>query len=258
MIEQNTSNVKLLSFQQAKELAKALNIKSFEEWVEFYKSGKFESKLIPLYPEHVYSEWKSWDDFFNLKENEQTNEHQETLTSKTKKGVKNRKDFLSYEEAKEYLKNKGLTFGDWREYCKNKPNFIPSDPYNQYRNTGWVDWYEFLNYKKKEKLFIENEKEINSKTTPIKRKYLSYEKAKEFLKDKGLKNCDWKEYSKTSPSFIPKNPYNVYRYKGWVNWQDFLSYTGKGKKNIIINDPKSNKLIENEASIQKIKQTIVC
>jgi hypothetical protein len=213
MNENNTKDVKLLSYDQAKDLAKALGIKNFEEWKEFYKSHKFESKLIPLYPELAYKEWRGWEEFLDVELKTNIIPQPKSSLNEAQKRETKQRFYLSYEEAKEFLKDKSLTFNQWKEYLTQKPDFIPNDPYQHYRYKGWVNWKDFLNYKRK----ITKGKD-----------FLTYEEAKEFLKDKGLTHNDWREYKKTMPSFLPKNPFNQYRYKGWVDWADFLSYEKYG------------------------------
>ena len=56
--------------------------------------------------------------------------------------------------------------------------------------------------------------------------FLSYEKAKKYIKKFNLKNNnEWKIFSRSNkrPSNIPSTPNNVYKNKGWKDWPDFLS-----------------------------------
>lgn len=231
-MKENNSEAKLLTYDQAQALAQALNIKNFEDWKEFYKSEKYEAKLIPLYPELAYKEWKGWDEFLSVKSIE-TLYMQGVVKEEKTLSKRGRPAFIrmSYEEAREFLKNKNLTYNDWKEYCKTKPDFIPNDPYNYYRNNGWKGWNDFLGYEPtRSNYFLLNQK---NKTDPYNERFgrngqfVSYYKAKDFLKDKGLMQKDWDDYGKFLPNDIPKNPYNVYRNKGWINWYDFLSYEPK-------------------------------
>ena len=56
-------------------------------------------------------------------------------------------NFLSFEEARKYVRGLGLKssieYGDW---CTsgNKPKSIPSDASREYENEGWLSWSDFL------------------------------------------------------------------------------------------------------------------
>ena len=117
---------KWLPFEEAREFAHSLNLKNIEKWFEYCKSGD-KPNNIPKTPYDVYkNQWISWDDFLNL-------------TSQ-----------LLFEEAREFVHSLNLNSErEWFEYCKSgdKPNNIPSYPYEQYKNKGWVSWSDFLNYK---------------------------------------------------------------------------------------------------------------
>lgn len=114
--------------------------------------------------------------------------------------------FLPYEEAKAFVHTlKMKNCEEWNAYRKSgkRPRNIPANPYDFYRNTGWISWYDWLG----------------------KEKFLSYEKAKEFVHTLKLKGwIDWNAYSKSGerPRNIPSNPYKFYQHKGWINFCDWL------------------------------------
>lgn len=65
--------------------------------------------------------------------------------------------------------------------------------------------------------------EINIAT--YNRKFLPYKKARLFVRKLGLKKWkDWFAFSQggSRPSFIPGSPWNIYRNKGWVNFNEFI------------------------------------
>lgn len=65
----------------------------------------------------------------------------------------NKSDFLSLEESTIYMRKIGIkSKKEWVEFCKNgnRPKNIPSNPYDFYKNLGWIsygDWLGF-NFKK--------------------------------------------------------------------------------------------------------------
>ena len=61
------------------------------------------------------------------------------------------KIFWDFEKARSYvhkLKIKSET--EWRRYYRSgeKPNQIPSDPSNVYKNKGWINWFDWLGKEK--------------------------------------------------------------------------------------------------------------
>jgi hypothetical protein len=122
-------------------------------------------------------------------------------------------EFLSSEEARQFARKRNFkTVAQWRRWAKSRhrPSYIPHAPDIIYKDNGFAGWGDFLGTK------IVNRK---------KRKFLSYSKAREFMKDKGLKNWnDWKEFCANGerPYNIPGNPLEYYKGKGWVSLWDFL------------------------------------
>lgn len=58
--------------------------------------------------------------------------------------------------------------------------------------------------------------------------YLSFEKARDFIREKNLKNIRaWRVYRRDKPTNIPLNPHIIYKNQGWINYDDWL-----GKYNI--------------------------
>ena len=121
-------------------------------------------------------------------------------------------DWCGYKEVKKFMKNHKIKSKDeWSSFKKNNiiPEEIPKNPYGVFKRQGtWISWLDLFGKKK----HIEN-------------KYVSYEYAKKYVKDKGIKNSlQWKEFSKLG--LRPKNiPYRfdiVYKNKGWKGWPDFL------------------------------------
>jgi hypothetical protein len=161
------------SFTEAREFARSLGLKNYDEWREYVKSGDKPAD-IPNRPDSTYKNegWTSLGDWL---------------------GTGRTRDFRSFTEAKEFVRSLGLkNANEWEKYCKsgNKPADIPNRPDSTYKNEGWTTWVNWLG----------NE-------------WRSFTEAREFARSLGLKNNDeWKEYCKSGnkPDDIPADPRNVY------------------------------------------------
>ncbi len=118
-------------FDQAREFARSLNLKSFNEWKEFCKKGLRPSD-IPAYPQETYKEkgWISNGDWLG--------------TGRVSDNLKQYREFYA---AKDYVKKLNLKNRDeWKIICKekNNPVDIPANPNQTYKNKGWKGWADFL------------------------------------------------------------------------------------------------------------------
>jgi superfamily II DNA or RNA helicase len=125
------------SFEEARLYVRELNLKNVTSWNNFSKSGSRPSD-IPSNPNSKYKN-NGWVDFADW------------LGIKTISTFKKNEMFLNYENAKtiiHQLKIKNLK--DWQLYCKSgkRPNNIPSNPQNSYKNKGWQGWDDFLGKEK--------------------------------------------------------------------------------------------------------------
>ncbi len=251
-----SSDVRFLSFEQAKENVRTLNLKSQKEWNEYLK---FQINIpnIPSNPQIVYlnNGWNGWKDWL---------------------GYSRMDRYLSYEEASLYIQSLEIDSRDkWRIFSKNKrPDNIPSTPDIIYKDNGWIDWKHFFgtvfcsyneakkfvhklnltmpqewtNYCKGEYSNLpEKPKNISSqpKLTYISEwidwedwlgntKYLPFEEAKKFVLSLGLKGqVDWKKYFSgkltnlpAKPNNIPTDPARIYA----SNWQGYGDWVGNGRK----------------------------
>ena len=118
---------------------------------------------------------------------------------------------------KEYIsslpfKIKSLT--DFNRHSEDIDKKYPRNPYECFKNRGeWISWGDFLGTDR----IQDNIKTEN---------YLSYDKAKRFLKNKKFRYM--KEYhdfiSKEKIDFLPYKPDRFYKNKnrGWKSWMDYL------------------------------------
>ncbi len=186
---------KCLSFDTARAYVRSLKLKNVDEWKSWCKS---ENKPlgIPNCPEKVYKGkgWAGIKDWLG--------------TVKSPKVKKEKIVFLSFGEAKLFVKSLGLTGeSQWREYCKNgKPTNIPSAPSVVYKDE-WVSWGDWLG---------------TGKIRNADKEFLEYHAARKIIVGLGLRNQkQWFEYrtSGNKPDNIPSNPEKYYpEWSGLADW----------------------------------------
>ena len=183
-------NRTFLSFQDAREFVRRLNLKNSDDWQLYCKSGK-KPNDIPSSPKYLYKN--------------------EYLGIKDWLGTGKRIVYDDFEDAKKFvqsLKIKGNK--EWRIFAKSKdfPADIPKSADKIYKKE-WEGWGDFLG---------------TGSVATFNRKYKTFEEARTFVQSLGLKNHnEWRVYCKSSnnPSDIPKSPEKVYK-KEWTSWGDFL------------------------------------
>jgi len=173
-------------------------------WVNTMKQYKIWSKMLdfpkflPKAPNRVFNDWTSWGDYLGS-----GNIH-----------TMNRKDiYLTYDEAKKYLKD-NFNLKNSVEFRNTKiPIFIPKKPFNIY--DCWKGWDDFLDYKP---------------VRIINGEYLNYEDAKIWISNNfsNIVTSEYREKSKNNelPIFLPKKPERVYEN---FNWGEFLATNGRRK-----------------------------
>lgn len=188
------------SFEESRQFAQKLNLKSKDQWFNWHKENK--PKDIPASVSLVYKNrgWISWGDFLGT--------GREADQYKTQ-------HYLSYKDAKVYLST--LNFKSEEEFlnwCKTdkKPIFIPHKARRYYANRGWISMGDFLS---------------NGNTHA--KEWLPYEDAQKFVQSQNL--CSQREYqswckSDKRPLNIPTHPTETY-IKEWTCWGDFLGYKPK-------------------------------
>jgi superfamily II DNA or RNA helicase len=185
-------------FDEAREFARKLGLKSGAEWNAYSKSGKKPSN-IPSSPGEMYADngWVNWGDWLG-----------------TGTVAPYNKQFVSFSDGRKHSHRLGLKSGaEWNAYSKSgkRPSNIPSAPNRVYANKGWISWGDWLGTD-----------------------FSSFEEAREFAIKLRLKGqVEWKAYSKSGkrPSNIPSVPEKVYANKGWVSWGDWLGTDSISCKN---------------------------
>lgn len=185
------------AFEDARQFVHGLRLKSNAQWVEYSKSG-LRPPDIPAAPHLAYKDsgWTTLGDWLGTG----------VIASRLR-------DYRPFEQARGFVRGLGLRSGAaWKVYCKSGqlPDDIPANPNQTYKKKGWAgigDW-------------------IGTGTiATYRRKYLSYEDARNIVRSLGLtRQSDWYAYLKSGrlPSNIPSSPSVVYRDSGWVGFGDWL------------------------------------
>ena len=184
----------LLPFEEAREYARSLGLKSSIEWLAFVKTNGIPSN-IPKRPSSAYKNigWVSFGDW---------------LGSRHRKG-----EYRSFEDSKKFAVSLKLkTAIEWKtNYEKGLcPEDIPKFPDQKYINQGWISWGDFLG--------------TNTIASNLK-KYWEFEEARAFVQTLGLKNSiQWKKFCSSDkfPNDLPRKPDQTYKNKGWKGMYDWL------------------------------------
>jgi hypothetical protein len=113
--------------------------------------------------------------------------------------------FLPFEQAKLYIHRLGFErttqLTEWKQQG-SRPSFIPSNPDKTYKDSGWMDWHDWIGFD-----------------------FLPFTKARTYVRKLGLKSR--KQYiawlaSNSRPKNIPYNPNEEYKYTGWINMNDWM------------------------------------
>ena len=118
-------------FEEAREFVRSLKLRNQTEWKEYLESGERPND-IPSSPDSNYKNngWINWGDWLG------------TGSIATKNRV-----YLSFKEAREFARSLKLNAQrEWFQYAKTdeKPDEIPADPTDDYKNDGWKDWIDWL------------------------------------------------------------------------------------------------------------------
>lgn len=207
---QDNMLVDYISYGEAKNIISKMGYNNLEEYKSDAKLGKIPNN-IPNRPNRYYKNrgWVSWGDFLG-----------------TGRIANQLREFVSYDECKKFAKDNNIkTVTKWRKI--NKPNNIPRLPETHYENFSWSDLLGV-------EIISDNEKN---------KKYLKYQECVDYIKDMGFKSLtQYRKYvSENDIDFLPMNPDNTFRNKGYVSSKLYLSIFDI--EYLDLNDAK-NKVIE--------------
>ena len=194
----NTKDRDYLTYEEAEVFMKKIALKNLKEWQEYRKFNK--PLNIPANPNTHYKNkgWKGYGAF---------------LGNGNKRNKLNAEDFLSFEEAKDFLKKIKLkNTKEWNLY-KSSREFnikIPRSPNVVYKNKGWNGFGDFL-----------GNKNISNK----KKDFRAYGPARKYVRGLKLKSIkEFKELKRNGniPKDIPSKPNITYENTGWVSYSDWL------------------------------------
>ena len=183
-IWEGLSKFQWLPFTEARMLVRALKLESRTEWNLVAFKHKSLPVGVPTNPHRTYryQGWISMNDWLGISKYE----------------------FVSFAKAKIYARSLGCERStDW--FRIDHPSEIPNNPAAYYKEKGWRGWRDF----------------IGLPEYYTKRKLLSYQAAKRFLKPLEIKNIEDYQSAKL-PDELPRTPDIAYKGKGWVSWYDYL------------------------------------
>jgi hypothetical protein len=184
--KKRVSHRQFLSFEQAREFAHTLRLKSSKEWISYVNKKNNQRPLNIPYAPHVFyanKGWNGWDDWLGNTE------------------------YLPFKEARAFIRSLNMTLDEWELYRKSdkRPANIPLLPHYTYAKQGWKSYTDFLGKRKR----VE---------------FAGYDQAYEFAKKLNIhppSAFGWRYYWKSNEK--PSNPHIFYRGKGWIDWEYFLS-----------------------------------
>jgi len=192
-IERKRPIVKYLNYEEAKNYINKQKITNVYSWKAYLKSNMLPSN-IPADPKNYYANkgWKGFEDWL---------------------GINSLSKYRSFDDARKFARSLNLKNAkEWSDFCKSKtkPADIPSAVHNVYKDTGWLNYGDWLG--------------TNTKSNSEK-EFLGFENARGFVHKLKMKSTtEWKKYSKTEqkPKNIPTAPDVTYKKSGWISWDDWL------------------------------------
>ncbi|MCP4267175.1 MAG: DEAD/DEAH box helicase family protein [Candidatus Brocadiaceae bacterium] len=170
------------TYEEAKRAVKKLGISSHTGYGKRYK----EDPRLPTHPDRIYKKrgWIDGYDFFG----------KQTPVEK----------YGTYEEAKRAIKKLGISSQTEYEKRYKEDPMLPCEPYEKYKDKGWIDGYDYL-----------------GKQTLAER-YETYEEAKRAVKKLGISSqTEYGKRYKEDP-MLPSHPERIYKERGWIGFYDFI------------------------------------
>ena len=184
---------KFLTFSEARNIVRALNIKTSTNWARFTKSKEFPGN-IPKHPHIAYKDdgWAGYQDFLNEYKEKRSFEDAKILAQKIAKDL-------------------NITGGgeQWIKLGQDGqlPYDLPTRPERYYANE-WIDWFDWF-----------------GKRNTRNKQYLPFSEARAYVRNLNLQTqANWIEYlkQKIKPDNIPYHPERIYKESGWAGWRDWL------------------------------------
>jgi hypothetical protein len=199
-------------FEEAREFARKLDLKSHAEWMMFRRGSLPEKGMprqdVPANPDQIYVSkgWVSWGDWLGTG----------IVAPRLRK-------YRSFKSARTFARGLGLKNSvEWRKFCRGHlpakgalPPDIAANPSQSYANKGWIGIGDWLG---------------TGVVAAQLRRYRSFKKARAFVRSLHLRSSsEWKKFCKGElpskgilPPDIPANAYQVYLGKGWIGMGDWL------------------------------------
>ena len=176
------------SFEESREFARSLKLKSRSDWNKLTRTRKF-PKDVPVAPEQIYKkEWTNWGDYLG-----------------TGRIANQNRKFRPFKEARKFIHSLKLkNVPDWEEYRKSDkiPFDIPGTPNRTYKKE-WISYGDWLGTGR----IALQVKSVN---------YLPADEVNRLLKKLGKKyqiknRIEWEEFAKTHKELLDslKIPINI-------------------------------------------------
>ena len=210
-----TRNREYRPFEEARQFVHAIELKNGTEWGQYCKEElegiAAKPEDIPADPRRVYKSqgWQSMGDWLGTG----------TIANQDR-------EYRPFDEARKFVHGIKLKNNmEWRRYCKGefksrrpKPEDIPVDPRQVYKNQGWQSFGDWLG---------------TGTIANFNKKFRPFEEARQFVHSLELKNQkEWGQYCKgelsginPKPEDIPAKPQRTYKAQGWQGFGDWLGTT---------------------------------
>jgi hypothetical protein len=187
-------------FEDARNFARGLNLKSEDDWRAYCKSGRKPAD-IPGKPYVTYANtgWVGMGDWLGTG----------TIATYLRR-------YRSFRGGRAFARRLNLKSGsEWKKYCKSgkTPDDIPFAPWIAYKATGWVGMGDWLG---------------TGTIASSLREYRSFKEARTFGRSLAFQSREqWYDYCKSGkkPADIPAQPQQTYATAGWAGWSDWLGRT---------------------------------